>query len=118
MQNFAQMSPIKSYWMLQNVKVTAFTASELLRQNRQGRRVITITLPPRLGLIRYDTSESQWNIFIGLPYFMYESRNGNGQAQSPNYCAGWSVLTISVPEKLKNSIIGIPIILQTLDIND
>ena len=118
MQNFAQMSPIKSYWMLQNVKVTAFTASELLRQNRQGRRVITITLPPRLGLIRYDTSESQWKIFIDLPYFMYESRNGKGQAQSPNYCTGRSVLTISVPEKLKNSIIGIPIILQTLDIND
>ena len=45
--------------MLQNVKVTAFTASELLRQNGQVRRVITTTLPPRLGLIRYDTSESQ-----------------------------------------------------------
>ena len=30
----------KCYWMLQNAKVTAFTISELLRENRQGVRVI------------------------------------------------------------------------------
>ena len=36
MPNFARMSLIKSYQMLQNASVTAFTISELLRENRQG----------------------------------------------------------------------------------
>ena len=34
--NLAQMSLIKCYWMLQNARVTAFTVSELLRENQQG----------------------------------------------------------------------------------
>ena len=33
--NLAQMSLIKCYWMLQNARVTAFTVSELLRENPQ-----------------------------------------------------------------------------------
>ena len=32
----AQMSLIKCYWMPQNARVTAFTASESLRENQQG----------------------------------------------------------------------------------
>ena len=37
--NLAQMSLIKSYWMLQNSRVTAFTISELLRGNQQGGKI-------------------------------------------------------------------------------
>ena len=33
------MSLMKSYWMLQNSKVTAFTISELLRENQKSFRV-------------------------------------------------------------------------------
>ena len=40
--NFARMSLIKSYWMLQNTRVTAFTVSELLRANQPD----GITPPP------------------------------------------------------------------------
>ena len=29
----------KSYWMLQNARVTAFTVSELLRENQQGGKI-------------------------------------------------------------------------------
>ena len=43
------MSLMKCYWMLQNVRVTAFTVSELLRGNQQGAKLITRTHPPRLG---------------------------------------------------------------------
>ena len=36
------VSLIKCYWMLQNTRVTAFTVSELLRENQQG----GVKLPP------------------------------------------------------------------------
>ena len=35
--NLVRISPIKCYWMLKNARVTAFTVSELLRENQQGR---------------------------------------------------------------------------------
>ena len=38
---------IDCYWMLQNAKVTAFIASELLRENQQGGE-ISPNPPPRL----------------------------------------------------------------------
>ena len=41
--NLAQMSLIKCYWMLQNARVTAFTISELLRENQLG---VDLPLPP------------------------------------------------------------------------
>ena len=44
-----RMSLMKCHGMLQNARVTAFTISELLRENQQGRVKIT---PPRLG-VRY-----------------------------------------------------------------
>ena len=47
--NSAGMSIMKCYWMLQNARVTAFTVSELLRENQQGVR--GINPPPRLGLM-------------------------------------------------------------------
>ena len=34
--NLTRTSLIKCYWMLQNARVTAFTVSELLRENQQG----------------------------------------------------------------------------------
>ena len=34
-QNLAGMPPMKCYWMLQNARVTAFTVSELSRENQQ-----------------------------------------------------------------------------------
>ena len=37
--NLARMSRIKYYWMLQNVRVTAFTISELLRENHQWDKI-------------------------------------------------------------------------------
>ena len=46
--NLARMYLIKCYWMLQNARVTTFTASELLRENQQG--VKLPPTPPRLGL--------------------------------------------------------------------
>ena len=39
--NLARMSLIKSYWMLQDARVSAFTVSELLREKQQG-----VKLPP------------------------------------------------------------------------
>ena len=50
--NLARMSLIECYWMLQNSRVTAFTVSELLRENQLGGK-ITPT-PPKLGLKPVD----------------------------------------------------------------
>ena len=49
----AQTSLIKCYWMLQNTRVTAFTISELLRENQQwggGSVGKPYPSPSRLGL--------------------------------------------------------------------
>ena len=43
--HLAQMFLIKSYWIVQNSKVTVFTVSELLRENQLGGK---ITLSPSL----------------------------------------------------------------------
>ena len=45
----ARTPQIKCYWILQNIRVTAFTVSELLRENQQGGGEVTHP-PPRLGL--------------------------------------------------------------------
>ena len=42
------MPPMKCYYILQNARVTAFSVSELLRENKQGGG--KTTPPPRLGL--------------------------------------------------------------------
>ena len=39
--NLTQISLMKSYWMLQNAKVTGFTVSVLSRENQQGSSKIT-----------------------------------------------------------------------------
>ena len=46
--NLAQTSLIKFYWMLQNVRITVFKVSELLRKNQQG--VVKLLPPSRLWL--------------------------------------------------------------------
>ena len=57
----ARTPQIKCYWILQNIRVTAFTVSELLRENQQGGgegevggggggRAEVTHPPPRLGL--------------------------------------------------------------------
>ena len=51
--NLARMSLLKCYWMLQNARVTAFTISELLRENQQGVK-LPPSPPPRLGLRSYE----------------------------------------------------------------
>ena len=43
--NFARMSLMKCYWMLQNARVTAFIVSELLRENQQAS--VKLLPPPR-----------------------------------------------------------------------
>ena len=43
--NLSQTSLIKRYWMLKNARVTAFTVSELLRENQQGAGLNSAPLP-------------------------------------------------------------------------
>ena len=59
--NLAQMSLIKCYWMLQNARVTAFTVSELLRENQQdggggGEGVMHIYSQTRVN-VRFPSSK-------------------------------------------------------------
>ena len=51
--NLAQTSLIKCYWMLRNARVTAFTISELLRENQQVGEGGGCNSPSRLGLATY-----------------------------------------------------------------
>ena len=54
--NLQQVSLIECYWMLQNSRVTAFTVSELLRENQLGRvKLPPSPSPPRLGLSNFLT---------------------------------------------------------------
>ena len=48
--NLARMSLIKCYWMLQNARVTAFTVSELWRENQHGGLSPPSPPPPPLRL--------------------------------------------------------------------
>ena len=53
--NLARMSLIKCYWLLQNVRIIAFTVSELWRETNRGRggecKIISLpTDPPGFGL--------------------------------------------------------------------
>ena len=49
--NFARMSLIECYWMLQNSRVTAFTVFELLRENQLG--VLNYFPPPTQIRVKY-----------------------------------------------------------------
>ena len=65
------ISLIKFYWMLQNGRVTAFTVSELLRENRQRRW--NYPSPPRLRLTHPNDS------FLTMECFTYN--------KSSTYCS-------------------------------
>ena len=53
--NLARMWLIKSYWMLRNTRVIAFTFSELLKENQQG--VKLRTSPPSPPPLSYTHSQ-------------------------------------------------------------
>ena len=55
--NLARMSLLKLYWMLQNVGVTAFTVSELLKENKQG-----VPPPPHFPKIKVKTFSGCWEM--------------------------------------------------------
>ena len=56
--NLARMSLLKFYWMLQNVRVTTFTVSELLKENKQGvPPPLQICNSPRIKPIRSHLSK-------------------------------------------------------------
>ena len=57
--NLARMCLIKCYWMLQNVRVTAFTVSELLRENQQREENLSPPLPPLTPQIGVKRSAKQ-----------------------------------------------------------
>ena len=67
------MSLMKSYWMLQNSKVTAFTVSELLRENQKSFRIevhltIVSTIEEKLigqskkNQVKLDKSKKLWDL--------------------------------------------------------
>ena len=58
--NLAQISLIKSYGILQNIRVTAFAVSELLRGNKQGEGEKPLTHTPRLGLSLHLRKKKRW----------------------------------------------------------
>ena len=60
--NLVRTSLIKSYWMLQNARVTAFTVSELLREYQQGRWVVVKVPQPRLGLSLLTVIRLSWDM--------------------------------------------------------
>ena len=84
--NLAWMFLIKCYWMLQNARITAFTVSELLRENRrreggggalklpptqiQGFWIVTSfsTLFPRVSTL-YDSFDDNEGLFRGQHYW-------------------------------------------------
>ena len=54
------MTRMKSYWVLQNVKVTAFAVSKLFRETQQGK----ITPPPPPDQIRVKDRNFHYNNFL------------------------------------------------------
>ena len=58
--NLARASLIKCYWILQNARITAFTISELLKENKQREGKIKSTSLP----IRFPPTQIRVNIFI------------------------------------------------------
>ena len=64
----AHMSLIKGYCMLQNARVTAFTISELLRENQQGYNYLPPLPPPKLGLKMQMAVNGEVSIIVWLQY--------------------------------------------------
>ena len=68
--NMAPMSVIKCYWMLQNARITAFTVSELLRENQQETPLTQIKFQDIYFFLEYisgrlvDKATSSWQVNI------------------------------------------------------
>ena len=64
--NLAQLSPMKCYWILQDARVTAFTVSELLRENHQegwgggGEGKITLTISTQIRVKFVNAYNFTW----------------------------------------------------------
>ena len=63
MSNLTRLFLIKCYWMLQNARVTAFTVSELLRENQQR-----VKLVPPLPI--YIRVKPLFDLYLARVYFM------------------------------------------------
>ena len=58
--DLARMSLKKSYWTLQNARVTVFTISELLRENQQG---VKLPIPTQIKVKeKRDISVDMWSV--------------------------------------------------------
>ena len=66
--NLVRFSLIKCYLMLQNARVTAFTVTELLRENQQGGGGVKLPYPhpPRLGLKKTTWKLIMKNVIFNL----------------------------------------------------
>ena len=66
--NLARLSPMKCYWILQDARVTAFTVSELLRENHQegwgegggGKITLAISTQIRVKLVNAYNFTWKW----------------------------------------------------------
>ena len=89
-QNLAQMSPIKSYWILHNTRVAAITVSEVGEEERGGG--VKVTPPPRLGLrqliVFYGLWKNMGHSFSMCPNFSGKLTFLNPQmfSFSENFC--------------------------------
>ena len=66
--NLVRFSLIKCYLILQNARVTAFTVTELLRENQQGGGGVKLPYPhpPRLGLKKTTGKLIMKNVIFNL----------------------------------------------------
>ena len=69
--NLMRMSLVKSYWLLQNARVTSYTVSKLLRKNQQVEKLPQP--PPRLGLRWGFNSLRGWYSEINLSTWTFHT---------------------------------------------
>ena len=69
--------------MLQNARFTAFTVSELLRENKQGGK---ITPPTKLGLIPKMIEKSKTQDYLQRNGFLYLYQSGFSVKHSTDTC--------------------------------
>ena len=65
--HMAQMSLFKSYWMLKNTRVTAFTVSEILRENQQEGKITPLPTQIRVNISMFShifhTFSKNWIVY-------------------------------------------------------
>ena len=96
--NLTRTSLIKCHWILQNAKVTAFTVSELSRENQQGVSKITLfPHPPRLGLrdIQHSMSmllDTRFHIWLIMALYFKMRQLFNYKMRQVFYYKMWVLL--------------------------